>query len=162
MRTRIYEIRNGRPFSAEETENGVTNIDTLLNWRGGSVFERMQPSRSEREDDIEWLRDNLRDVLSVTDDKLLFSQEGYDAFVASFVAALKKYACDITPEAFFPVQQSHLADMVAFDTFPQLYVYNADADEVQPILEWLFSTGVYDGDDDGRVFYIGKIYDCHI
>ena len=162
MHSRIIEIRNGRPFSAEETKNGVMDANQIFAWHENQWFDYIVPSESDRGDDIEWLKTRLDGVLTRDGDRLVFSQEDYDAYVEKYVHHLKEVACDITPENFYPVKQTELEKIATFVEHFDFFIYNEDEGDVMPIKEWLMSTGTYHADDDGRVFYIGKIWDYHL
>lgn len=163
MHSRIIEVRNGRPFSAEEVENGVMNSYDILRRYEDEYFDYIVPSESHREEDISWFCSRLNEVfLRKNDESIIFFQNGYDKYVETYVSRLKEMSDNITPRNFYPEKAHELVDLLSSRHNFDFFVYNEDDNDIMPVREWLLSTGHYHDVANERIFYIGKIWDYHV
>lgn len=164
MHSRIIEIRNGRPFSAEEIKNGVMNVGEIYSRHENEWWDYIRASDDDREEDLDWFVSRLVDVFTREGNELTLSQEDYDAFVESYIRQIRDLADEITPEEFYPNQQFMLSRLASMETdFCDFRVYVEDDGEVISFADWLMSTSTYhDENGEGRKFYIGKVWDYHL
>lgn len=162
MHNRLFEIRNGRPFTEEEIKNGVCTPENFLDV-DGVYADYIVPSEFKREDDFKFLDGLPFDVLTRDGNRLLFHQSRYDAFVEDYVSHVKSMAVSLTPDNFYPAKAGELGRWLKFQPdYMDTYVYYDDSEEFLPIHEFLMYAGEYrDSEYSDRCFYIGKAYDFH-
>ncbi len=162
MHNRLFEIRNGKPFTEEEIAMGIAPIEDCFDALHATGADYIVPSEFSRESDLEFLDNLPYGVLVRNGEKLSFSQSAYDNYVEGYVNKIKALAAEITPYNFYPTKSTSLIRLAEFrPIFADTYVYDVDSEELMPIFEFLMASGEYLDKCRNRAFYVGKIYDVH-
>lgn len=166
MHNRVFEIREGRPFSEEELKYGTIDENEFLN-ADGCYADYIVPSEYGRENDLKFLDEIPFGVLTRDGDKLTFSQTNYEAYVADYVAHIKEQAASLTPGNFYPAKASELQRWLKFqpdymDAWVCCKTEEKGWYQFMPINEFLMYVGEYlTNKDESPVLFIGKAWDFH-
>ncbi len=162
MHSRIIEIREGRPFSAQETKNGVMDANDIRE-RYADWFDYIRPSGCPRQEDIDWFSSRLYEVLvrdNNADDKFILQQDGFDKNIEQHLSELKDFVAQLTPETLFDYEYKLKCLGSMCSSLADFFVYLEEYEDVFPIEKWLLMVSQYHAHNK-KTFYVGKIWDYH-
>lgn len=164
MHDRIFEVRADKPFTDEEIRKGVMNPEQVIDWHTDS-FDYIVDSDCERDNDIRlFLQPFLCGVFSVRCNELTLHQPAYDQYVRSWVKDIQQAAELITPDnAYTFGAWRDIHDLLPVIHRGEALVYDEDSEDVSDIHDFILRASTYRGtEEDGRKYYIGKIWDYHV